>query len=359
MDEYREFVKSLYAMFKDMNRYYPTEGVQQLIGVFDKLDMGKVMLRFLNTMRTYEHQLKNRDETIFNKSIILFPDVDVSEIWQNLTDKQKDKIWTYLQILYIQSELLLNREEIEGQTDKSVVVKNMQNDVENHKVEFNAYEGVGSNEPENYNVNEMFSGMDKLDDSNYTPGISSLMKNMGIEKMLNIEKLSEQLKNMKKEDIDEATKNIKGLFGDNIDNNTQEALSNMLHNITDELKKKDISEGNPIENIIKIAETVASNIGPKLMEKNVDMSKLWGQTRNMTNNFKDKEGNNPFNANNNPLNLLEKMMGMMNNPNQNQDDTKECLNQADMLFKNMGINMNQFMNQANQNTKKPSRPARR
>jgi len=64
-EQYKNFVGNLFKFISALNRYHPHEGAKKFLEVFDKLDMGKVLLRYLNEMRQYEDQLKNRDEVIF------------------------------------------------------------------------------------------------------------------------------------------------------------------------------------------------------------------------------------------------------------------------------------------------------
>ena len=134
---------------------------------------------------------------------------------------------------------------------------------------------------------------------------------VGIDKMLNLGELTEQLKNMKKEDIDEATNSIKCLLGN--DDNTSNLVSDMLMNIQDELKKENISNGNPLDNIVKIAESVASKMKPKMDEDGVDMNKLWQSTQNLANQCANENGNSLFGNGNNPFDLKKSVTSKLIN----------------------------------------------
>lgn len=382
---YTEFVKNLHKFLSDLNRYVPTKETQEFLTVFDKIDMGKVMLRYLKLMNENENRLKSRDETIFNDSFVILPGMDLSNIWKQLNPKQKDKIFTYLQILYIQAELILNNKEIEAIPEKTEAIQKMIKDVKtyakeekhlaevkpdakeeittihthteskseevkkeekqlveaNPNLEFDPYVGIG-NANEEYSAGEMFAGISNLPDEGFKPGLGSFAGMIGIDKMINIEELSTQLKNMKKEDIDEATKNIKSLLGNNVDDKTTAILSDMLTNITEELKKDTIGKGNPLDNIIRIAETVASKIKPKIHNENIDMSKLWSTTQNLAQNCKDENGNKLFQGGTNPLDLINKMMGATmgatmggntSQPMKEEDYLKNC----NKMLKDMGI----------------------
>ena len=108
---YNQFVSNLKKFISDLNRYCPNEGCHNFLNVYESLDMGKVMVRYLGTMRKYENKLKNCDESLFTEKLALFPQIDMRELWVKLSSGQKKKIWTYLQLLYIQCEVILNHKE--------------------------------------------------------------------------------------------------------------------------------------------------------------------------------------------------------------------------------------------------------
>jgi hypothetical protein len=82
----------------------------------------------------------------------------------------------------------------------------------------------------------------------------------------------------------------------------------MLSEITDELKSDKFSDGNPLDNIIKIAESVAKKVIPKMEKNKVDMGKILQSTQNLTSGLTDAEGKPVFNDKFNPLNMLTNMM---------------------------------------------------
>src|SRR3972149_2920159 len=171
MDEkyYQDFVQNLYRFFYDLNRYTPNETTSEFLSVFNKLDMGKMMLRFISTMRENESKLKSRDETMFDSSVEIFPGIHLDDLWKKLTDKQKNKIWTHLQILNIQSEILMNFVDKEEENEdlnkvndlnlkKNIVTENQE--VEEFK-DFNPYIGVGGN-GNDCSIDQLYSGYKDL-----------------------------------------------------------------------------------------------------------------------------------------------------------------------------------------------------
>lgn len=232
---------------------------------------------------------------------------------------------------------------------------------------FNPFIGVGENK-ENYGVNDLLSGPKLLPDQT-SPGIDGVTKLLGIDKILNLEDLSKQLKNITKEQIDQAKNSIRSLLGD-VDENTSEMIDLMLNDITDELKKEDISKGHPINNLVKIAECVAHRMMPKIDPKKVDMNKVWNSTKNIASKCYDKDGKPIFDGPNNPLSivttLMEKQMNQMQqktmqtkqsgNVMTEEEYTKECQNILQQIglpnisaeqIKN--LNFNNLINELNVN----------
>jgi len=346
---YHEFVGSLKKFVENLNRYVPNEGCADFIKYFDQLQMGKVMLRYLNKMRKYEVQLKNKDETMFANNFEILPNIDLHIYWPKLKSGQKNKLWTILQILYIQSEILLNNSEIkDSSSEKNKVlnemIDNIGDDVENngfsssdkkniqlnessncittrsidnkYMLTINPYIGILSESqqiPESgYSMNEMFSGPEILPGD--SPNSSGILGNLN--GLLDVEKLSEELKNMTPEQIDEATNNIKSLLGDT-DQKTTDVIHTMLTGIQNELKSESIDTSDPWGCIGKISEKVAKNLQSKLDDDGVVMANLISSTQKLG-NCKDANGNPIFGGTMNPFTMLQGLIGKMSGGVENQ-----------------------------------------
>ena len=170
---------------------------------------------------------------------------------------------------------------------------------------------------------------------------------------INLNQLTDQLKNMKQEDIDEATDTIRNMLGTNDNGAAGELISDMLTNIRDELQNEDISSGNPLNNIVKLAENVANKMKPKMDNSDVNVEDLFKSTKNLTDNCVDENGNNIFGNGLNPFAMMNTMMNsadpkmagiqammgqMLNNSNGGQPN----INPNDML-----IELNKMNNQMN------------
>ena len=350
---------------------------------------GNIIKKVYITLSSNVNLLKNKDIKIFklkkkknNKQvkITVIPAIDIGASWNLLDFETQEKIWLYMKALYINSTRMINNvnnlnnvnnvhnlNNVNNVHNSSDDVNNMVDDFLSDynedtllsnfwksypdtsiiiKKEFNPYVGVGTTN-ENYGVVQMISGPDVLPDQ-VQPGIGGVVQMFGVDKMLNMAELSEHLKNLSPDEIEKATTSIKSMLG-NVDEGTSQMIDMMLNDISSELKKEDSISGNPMDNIVKIAETVAKGLMPKIDHNKIDMRNVWNQTKDMANKCQDKDGNPLFQGGGNPLSLLtgfmEKQMNLHQTKNTKSSPTTETPNilEADYekechkMLKEMGL----------------------
>lgn len=348
---YNNFITTFYKFIFDLNRYVPSTGTQNALDVYKNLDMAKVIFRTYHLLNDNNPKINNKDETLFNQPFIILPNVDVSHSWTKLIKGQKEKLFTYLRILLIESDILVNQQQStqsesnveQASTQDVQLVQDQSTElVKANPVEFNPYVGIGENNNQQYSVNEMFSSLDNIeDDTTSGPGIETIAKMIGINKLVNLEELSTQLKGMKKEDIENATNSIKGLLGNNVDEQTTSLISDMLTNISEEMKNNDMSKGDPLKNILSIAEKVAGTMKPKIEQGNIDISQLLQSTQAFASQCTDKNGKPMFDGKMNPFALLGQFTGMNNMQNMNEE---QCMQQCNNMISNLGVNAGNMNN---------------
>lgn len=343
-----------------------------------ELDVDKkgLIIKKVNTILNQNFELLlNRDAALFSlrelkndKSvkITLIPAIDIGNSWDIFDDIEKNELWTLIDSLYINSvyifsiiqeiktipnnliEYITNFKKIN--TDKSFYDKFFVTYPEQNiiiKSSFNPYEGIGTNDNLNYGINDILSGPKLLPDQ-IEPGIGGVIKLIGIDKMIDIKQLTEQLKNISKEDMETASKQLKSYLGD-VDDETSNMIDMMINNISTELKNENnLKDGNINETCVKIAEVVANNITPHISNNSINMEKLWSQTKNVTTKLKDKNGKPLFNEKSNPFtlmtNILESQMKNNNNnnktnePNKKQMSQEEIMKECNKMMQNMGLN---------------------
>lgn len=334
-------------------------------------DIGGIIKKTFTVISSNIQLLKDQNTKLFklrenknNKSlrVTILPGIDLEEAYNLIGDDARALLWKYVKSLYVASSRLILMVNKTGFSD-DIIQKT--NDVSNNfnqqeifttfhttfpdstlidKEDFDPFIGVGANVGAGFSVNDIVSVSKSSNQggSATDTGLSSMLKMVGADKMLNLEDLSNQLKNINQKDINDATDNIKKLLGNNIDEGTSEMISIMLNDITQELKTDNLTKGDPINNIVKIAETVAKNMIPKIDPKKVDMNKVWASTQNMAKNYVDDKGNKVFQGGGNPLSMLTSLMESQMKTSQKPSSDKQSANDQYMkdcvdIFKKMGV----------------------
>lgn len=370
-----------------------------------QFDMGKTseMIKKIYIFITKNYQyLKSRDKQLFcvrefkdkiqkigkQVKVTIIPGIDIDVVYDKLNTDNQNLLWNYVDMLYYSSikmlSLVKNFSDNEKELLKLMEEKISEDSIREHFYSrnpnskiykksdtFNPYIGIGENGT-GYSVDEMTNDMNLANENSAdgTYGVSSMVSLLGIDKMLGIDQLADQLKNIDPKDIEEAGSHIKQLLGNNIDEGTSDMINMMLHDITDEFKKDGLSGsgGNAMENIIKLAGNVANKMLPKIDPKKINVDKIWESTQNLANNCTNQYGD-KMGGKDNPLSMLTNLMtkqmeqakkgvhGGKIDPNQH----KEMMNEYQNAMKKMGmgnINLNDIQNvlnkdlQKNLNTKK-------
>ena len=70
----------------------------------------KYVKRFMVKMKDYKNQISEKDATIFENSVYVLKNVDFKNIWSNteLSDTNREKIWEYLQTMYVLGESIIS-----------------------------------------------------------------------------------------------------------------------------------------------------------------------------------------------------------------------------------------------------------
>ncbi len=338
--------------------------------VFTVISKNILLFKFRDPKLFTIKEIKDNREV----KVTILPGIDLEEAYKYFNDPSKSNLWKYLGVIYyasvkmiysannnVNNEIALMCNNIGENISENEIMEEVFEKLPNSKLfkksdQFNPFVGVESELNGNFGVDELTSGPQTLS-SGAAPGIDSMIQMLGIDKMLNFDQLTEQLKNIDPKDIDDATENIKKLLGGNVDEGTSDMISTMLHDITDELRKDDFTKnGSPVNSIFKIAENVAKNMMPKFDAQKIDMNKIWQSTQNLAKNYTDQNGQKVFDGDNNPLAMLtgimEKQMNMIkNNPPTNHNQThNEMMKEYQDVMKKMG-NFDHMMKKNNSNAK--------
>lgn len=298
-------------------------------------------------------QLKTLKDNGKQVTMTIVPGLDIIYSWYCLNNTDRDNMWFYIENMFVSGTKmihLVNETSISGFDTKMLKELNYnrlkkdfierfpeQSVINVMNLDIDPFLGVGQNNVQDFGVEDMLATTKDLPQGPQAPGLGSMAKMLGVDKMFNMEELSKQLKNINKSEIDEATKNIQKLLGSNVDENTSNMIGSILSDITDHLKSEDIGSGDPIQNIISIAEKVAQKAMPKIDSNKVDMKKIFESTQKLADNYKDEKGNPILSGPNNPLAMLSSMMqGQM----QGKMNDKDQMKMAQEMMKNLSKQIN-------------------
>jgi hypothetical protein len=214
----------------------------------------KLIRRYVKCLKPVQNKLQKNDDSIFEKDLFILPDVNFSRLWkENLSDDAKNNIWEYLNILYVLGEI-----HVYGKTSNLSALDNINKEEKENK----------TNEP--LDINKLLGS--------FSSG-----------------KLGEQLSGINKNELAEASTNIKNMFADS-NSKTSNLMCDMINDISSELGNLEKNE-NGIQNILNIAQNVANKFKPKLESGEFDVNELLGNAQNMMKDIYEMPENNIKNDN--------------------------------------------------------------
>jgi len=108
---FKLFINNIIDTFSEtkdiLNEYY-----SPLLETEDCND-DKYVKRFMKKFKEHKNLISNKDDKLFTESIYILKNLDFKIIWESeeLSDSNKDKIWEYLQTLYIIGETIISDSE--------------------------------------------------------------------------------------------------------------------------------------------------------------------------------------------------------------------------------------------------------
>lgn len=329
------FIANLHKFIFDLNRYSPHNILETFLSSFNNIDFNLILVRYLKKVRPIQDLLKSNNEQIFEEPLYLFPDINISEFWPKLQKGQKRKVFTYLQLLYVQAELILekdNKNNIDFINNKIKSDITLENELEEE--EFNPFLGLGVAE-NSFNLEGMKEGLDNLvEEDIHKPGFESILAASGIEKLIDVDDILKKLNDMTDADVEETTSSFQKLFHGN--EKVTGLINDIIINFKQELSENIKPEKNKFADVMQMAKNVAEKTKPNINKEDINIGAMINSFKNMTN-----ETDGPLNDKLRGLaNLMEKFTSKKN---PSQADLNNIMNNmGDMLPPNM-------MNKANLN----------
>lgn len=276
-----------------------------------KLNVGKVMLRLMEKTKPNWERILKKDKSLFDTKFTIVPGVDLNKLWPKLSNNSREQVWKYMEFLHLLADCYVqltttgkvdtdkmtkevNQVKKANKTEKEVVkdTEPESKALEKKKpLEFNPYEGVGGDTT--FGVDDLLSGdLPPEENAAGSGGMfnpSMLASAAGLGNIFDGEKLKEQLGSLTPEEIEKAKSSIKkALAGKN--DKVANVLSGMLDDVTDQLSKEDLSKGNPLQNIMKVAETIAGKLKPKMEKNGVTAGELFMSAKSLASASTGAEG---------------------------------------------------------------------
>jgi|SaaInlStandDraft_4_1057021.scaffolds.fasta_scaffold09685_3 hypothetical protein len=264
-------------------------------------------------------KLKNSEGAI----ITIIPGLDVNVVTSMMNDSELDSLWNYMYMMYISAFSLIsltnenkksNIAELLPKMRERVVSSGILKDNNNF---INPYFGISAEDSNKYDIESMFENVDEIQ-APTGDIMANMLKMSGIEKMVDLDKINDSLKNIKDEDKAEATKSIAKLLGAEGDNDIEEVCNTLVEGIIGDLK----NNKNGLNGVYETAKSVAQSHGSKIdsskMEKTVEKLQSFMQNgeknlENMTDENGNPIGSSLLNSLKGPMNMAN-MAGMAGMP---------------------------------------------
>jgi hypothetical protein len=257
------------------------------------VDHVKIIKKVFYVLKDNIELIKNKDAALFTvrnsekKITTIIPGLNINLIYSYLTEEQQKEVWTQIYTMFVSTVTM-----VYANTSKSRHKKNVLDTVEYCKKELakssnpmlNVFMGIGNSE----------SGLDLealMNKDIMIPGTEAntgLLGSLGVDKLMNLENLSDEIKNFTENDVNETIDTLGGLLGN--DSDVKDVCSTMVKTVISDLKQ------NGIENIFDVAKRVSSQlsglIDPNKMAKTANkMTDLMASNSDKIKDLKDDNGN--------------------------------------------------------------------
>jgi hypothetical protein len=321
--------------FKKTNKYKNHQQLQNqcqalrngFSGKIKDFDQGKVikkvykmltqnMDKFFPDQNLELFQLKEKDGAF----VTIIPGVIMNLVVKNASPEFMNQLWGNLYMLYISAANLINYVNKSKKDEKILeLIKNMQAKVVEMGIIkqdelFNPFVGLNAETGE-YNVEQMFANIENAPEGE-NMSMDSVLKMSGIDKMFDMKELSKQLKDIKDDEINEATEKITGLLGAKGDNDISEVCHELITNIVHDLKNDQSGNLNMFEIAQSVAKKVGGNMKKDKFSKTANQfNKFMENSQDKLKDLKDDKGNPIGDKFLNGVNIPMQLMQMMSKGN--------------------------------------------
>jgi hypothetical protein len=260
------------------------------------VDQVKIIKKVFNVLKENLSLVVNKDSDLFsiktpeNKIMTIIPGLNISLNVELMTEEDKTELWDNIYSMFISSVKMvyMNTDKARYKQEVLDVVSYCEKElITKNKVLNNFFLGLNRDSTNNCSMDDLMSKEVIIPGTESQAGV---LGSLGIDKLMDVENLSAEIKKFNDSDINDTINTLTTLLGG--DSDVKDVCSTMVKSVLEDIKS------NGIQNVMSIAERVSSKIGnqidSKKMEKTAEnMNNLLKNNADKINNLTDENGN-PF-----------------------------------------------------------------
>ena len=256
------------------------------------VDQVKIIKKCFYVLKDNLELIKSKSPDLFkvrnelNKITTIIPGVNINLLYEFLDEPEQKLLWTNIYTLFISSVSMVyaNTPESRHKVEITEMVEYCRKDIASSSSITNVFMGLCTNNAE-INMDSLMSNDIIIPG---TEANSGLLGSLGIDKLMNLNNLSEEIKKFSDDDVTETVNTLGELLGN--DSDVKDVCATMVKSVIDDLKV------NGIENMFDIAQRVSSKLGglidPAKMAKTAHkMGDLMTNNSDKIKELKDENGN--------------------------------------------------------------------
>ena len=257
------------------------------------VDHVKIIKKVFYVLKDNVELIKSRDAKLFtvrnkeNKITTIIPGLNINLIYSYLTEEQQSEVWNQVYTMFVTTVSM-----VYANTSKSRHKQYVLDAVDYCRKELakssnpmiNVFMGLGTSA----SGLDLEALMNKDINIPGTEANTGLLGSLGVDKLMQLQNLSDEIKNFSENDVNETIDTLGGLLGNDTD--VKDVCSTMVKTVISDLKQ------NGIENIFDVAKRVSSQlsglIDPNKMAKTANkMTDLMASNSDKIKDLKDENGN--------------------------------------------------------------------
>jgi hypothetical protein len=259
-----------------------------------ELDQPKIIKKVFYTLKDNLELLKTKSVNLFtvrnkeNKITTIIPGVNISLLIEHLSEEEIKLLWLNIYVLFVTSVDM-----VYSNTEPSKHKKEILDTVSYCKTDLGELNSIFKNYFLGLQSDNSISLENLMSEDIVIPGTDvkgNLLTSLGVNKLMDMNNLSDEIKKFTDEDVDETISTITDMFNSGGDNDVKDVCSTMVKTVLDDLKE------NGLNNMFDIASRVTSKLQNKVdvtkMEKTAGLMGNFMQNSNdKIKDLKDENGN--------------------------------------------------------------------